>query len=341
MTRRAILHIGTEKTGTTTLQHALARAREPLVEHGFRFPLLGAGHAQVALVTYAKSAGAVADLPALGGQGREETREAFDARIERELAAEVAAHPEATFILSSEHASSRLNDAVSIARLKALLDRHFQHIEVMIYLRRWDRMAISAHSTFVRNGHTEPFTFAYFRDSSYLDYAGMLARWSQAFGKDRLFVGLYDRHELRDGSIVADFCTRFALPPLNDVGKANVALNPDTVGTLVLLNRILAKRDPGMAETIRASVVRAMAQCSGTVPVSRAQAESFVAHYAAQGEEIRARYFSDRTHLFNDRFDDYPTDETPISRNWRDVSGALVDAIETMAHTVAKPKTKP
>ena len=40
MGRRAILQIGTEKTGTTTLQHFLAANRGPLARRGFLYPVL-------------------------------------------------------------------------------------------------------------------------------------------------------------------------------------------------------------------------------------------------------------------------------------------------------------
>jgi tetratricopeptide (TPR) repeat protein len=332
LTRRAILHIGTEKTGTTTLQFSLSAAADTLAASGFHYPVLGAGHAHVALVTYAKSTADVADLPALGGQSADETHAAFSARIEDEVAAAVAAHPDATFILSSEHASSRLIEDACVRRLKALLDRHFTTIDVMIYLRRWDRMAISAYATFVRNGMRAPFSFERMYGSDYLDYAGMLRRWSEVFGIARMHVGIYDRAALRGGSIVADFTTRFGLPAIASIGEINASPGPDTVATLMLLNRILVDADPQIATSIREAVVEAASSHRGGSAVLRREAEAFVALHADQAETIRAQYFPARTALFDDRYDDY--DERPPDRahNWRDVSEALVVAVVQIAN---------
>lgn len=331
--RTAILHIGTEKTGTTTLQHTLARSAEALGrkqkpgQGGFHYPMLGAGNAHAALVARAKMRGNEADLPALAGRHPGESRPAFDARIDDELAREVAAHPDATFIFSSEHASSRLNHPPCLRQLKAVLDRHFDDIRISIYLRRWDRMALSAYSTFVRNGLSNLSPFQHFRGTSYLDYAGILARWSGVFGVDRMHVAIFERGELAGGSIVSDFAARFGLPALEERRDANIALDFDDLRTLALINRLIDDRALPNAAEIRACVIAGLRTANGPIPIDPEKARGFNRHYAAQAEAIRAQYFPHRTALFDDDYSGYATPDGPSAASWRRAAEKLAEAL--------------
>ncbi len=116
MTRRAILHIGTEKTGTTALQHAFRNDAERLAALGVRYPdFLVPTHGALAYVAADREA-SVCDMGPHIGLMPGESRTAFTARLHGWLAAEVAAHPDATFVLSAGHAASRCNRALSHRR---------------------------------------------------------------------------------------------------------------------------------------------------------------------------------------------------------------------------------
>lgn len=327
--RTAILHIGMEKTGTTTLQQALARSTDALTQRGFRYPLLGAGNAHAALVARAKTRGEEADLPALAGRRADESRAAFDARIDAELAREVAAHPDATFILSSEHASSRLNHPPCIRQLKAVLDRHFDDIRICVYLRRWDRMALSAYSTFVQNGLASLAPFQHFRGTSYLDYTGMLARWAAVFGPTRMQVAIFERSELAGGSIVPDFAARFGLPMLDERRDANASLDFDDLRALALINRLLEERNLPNASAIRAHIIAGLRKSSGPIPIAPDKARQFNGYYTDQAETIRALYFPERPSLFDDDYSGYQAPDGPPA-NWQTAAGKLAEALDSV-----------
>lgn len=328
MTRRAILHIGTEKTGTTALQMAFRREAERLAALGVRYPdFRMLNHAALAFAAADAEAG-VQDLGPHIGLLPGETRADFVARLHGWLDSETRAHPDGRFVFSTEHAQSRLNSVAAVERVRAILSEHFDGIEIAVYLRRWDRMALSYHATAVRNGTTARFTFNRYAKSPLLDYPGLLDRWAQVFGAEHVHVRVFDRVELTNGSILDDFTARFNLPPLSRVDDQNVAIDAAGQDLLRLLDRALEERTALDRAAVREAVVAAIRPDPHvTPPVTRAEAQQFVANFANDEIALRKRWFPERTALFDDRFDDYSEAVTLSRRNWRDLSAVLVDAL--------------
>lgn len=328
MTRRAILHIGAEKTGTTALQLAFREDAERMALAGVRYPDLG-GLSHAALVyAAADETEEVADLGPHIGLMPGETRTAFTARLHDRLAEEVRSYDGARFVLSTEHAQSRLVSAEAIARIRALLAQHFDEVEIAVYLRRWDRMATSFHSTRVRNGPTAPFSFARFAGSTLLDYRRLLDRWAEAFGEAHLHVGIFDRRELVNGSILDDFTTRFGLPTVAPVADQNVSLDAAGQALMRIIDHVLVDLAPEKRDVVRLAVTASLRPEPGSVlPVTKQQARDFVRRFARDDAAICKRWFPGRTSLFDDRFDEYAEMAEPIARTWRDASAALVDAL--------------
>jgi hypothetical protein len=328
VTRRAILHIGAEKTGTTALQLAFRRDADRLAGFGVRYPdFLVPAHGALVYAAADKEA-SVRDMAPHIGLMPGETRAAFTARLHQRLAREVAAHPHATFVLSTEHAQSRLDSVESVDQVRTFLADYFDEIDIAVYLRRWDRMALSYHATAARNGASAPFTFRRYVQTTLLDYPRLLDRWAQVFGDDRIHVGIFDRAEMVNGSILDDFTQRFGLPALNPVGDQNVSLDTGGLALLRLLDRALEGEHAENQALVREAVVAAIRpDPTAALPVSRAEAAQFVADFARDEAAILDRWFPGREALFDDRYDEYPQVPEPVGRNWRDLSNVLVDAV--------------
>ncbi len=328
MTRRAILHIGTEKTGTTALQMAFRRDAERLATLGVRYPdFRMLNHAALAFAAADNAAG-VQDLGPHIGLLPGETRADFVKRLHGWLESETSAYPEARFVFSTEHAQSRLTSAAAVERVKAILCEHFDEIEIAVYLRRWDRMALSYHATAVRNGATARFSFNRYAKSPLLDYPGLLDRWAQVFGAEHVHVRVFDRATLTNGSILDDFAACFELPSLGPVADQNVAIDAGGQDLLRLLDRAMEGHADGERVAVREAVVAAIRpDPHATPPVTRAEARQFVESFADAELALRKRWFPERAALFDDRFDDYPEVPTSSRRNWRDLSAVLVDAV--------------
>jgi hypothetical protein len=334
--RRAVLHIGTEKTGTTALQEALAASAPLLAEHGWRYPDLGPDPSHAALACYAADRDEdVEDIAAMAGVRPAEDRAAFSERLERRLTAEVAAHPEARFLFSTEHGHSRLVTPTAVERLRALLSRYFDEVDVLVYLRRWDRLDHSMYSTLLRDGETRRFAFGVLLRPEYFDYVGMLERWAAVFGAKRLSVAIHDRGSMMNGSILDDVSACLGLPSLPPRGRTNEALGGRGRWLLREVNLRLGDVDPARAATVRWQVIEAL---EGTEPgpsarPARADAVAFVRGFDGQAAWIRDRYFPGRERLFDDGFDEYPEQEEVAGPDAREIVDVMTTALLNLALT--------
>jgi hypothetical protein len=155
---RAILHIGTEKTGTTSLQATLVDNREALVGRGLLYSTAAGTKTHASLAAYAAGKKRIPDRLLRSGGGKE-APEQVKQTLPEELIAEVASAGERgvrTVIYSSEHMSSRIRSPEEATALRELLERCGLDPWVVIYIRRQDDYLESSYSTAVKTGETEP-----------------------------------------------------------------------------------------------------------------------------------------------------------------------------------------
>ncbi|GMG84875.1 hypothetical protein LNKW23_40910 [Paralimibaculum aggregatum] len=326
---KAILHIGTEKTGTSTLQIFFQLNRERLNANGFHYPAFAGNTNQIRLAAYGQEDREFDDLRIDLGIEDAAGLAAFRARMEREAAEEVAAHPDKTFIMSNEHLSSRLNGPPSVARLKRLLAPLFEEIEVVVYLRRQDQVAVSLYSTLLKFGGTRETIMPDPSDEPgrWL-YGHMLARWAEAFGREHVHPRIFDRSELAEGSIIEDFRIRWGLGSgYTPVKNANESMQPAAGEVLRRLNAhyppyIGLKGNP-MRGDLGAWVGNGFPG-SGPKP-SRAEAEAFYRHFEAANEEVRRAWFPERETLFTEDFSAYPETADRPSPGYEDALEVMVE----------------
>jgi len=307
---RAILHIGTEKTGTTALQHCLATNRALLEANGFRYSRAAGSVSHPALAMHA-APDSTQDLRAAADLETPDALARHERRLRRRLAREVAAFPEACFLFSSEHCHSRVVSSEAITRLHDLLSEFFETIEVVVYLRRQDRLATSFYSTYVRGGGRSERIIPPALPHCYFDYAALIDRWSARF-TDRMIVASYDRLA-RAGGIVEDFAGRLGLPPLAGAHEThNGTLSEAAQEVIRRLNAHLAKDHAPLAPELLELVIEtdsARGARPGRLP-PRAAARTFAAHFAVANARIAAQ-FCDGQPLFDADFNDYPIDPPP------------------------------
>lgn len=216
---KLILHIGTEKTGTTVIQNWLYQNESVLREHGF-------------LLTHAMGAPNNRRLGAYFQQqfddffldhniANEAARDAFFADFEANVDAELAAARDDesgachTCIVSSEHLSSRLTTASEVSALAAFLRARFAEIEVICYFRDQDSLRRSLYSTALISGYNaapEEFMADVGDGHYYFNYNSICSNWSDHFSPDRLTPVIYRREAFPGGDVRRDFAQRLALP---------------------------------------------------------------------------------------------------------------------------------
>jgi hypothetical protein len=181
---KVLLHIGSEKTGTTSIQHWAAANRAPLAARGILYPVAPGERAgarpepnHVGLALAVSERARRSGLVGMLGLPDAAAAAAFGRRMERRLAEEIGAAGCGTLLLSNEHLSSRLRDEAEVAALRALVERAAgKAVEwhVVLYHRRQDEMIQSIYAMRVLHGAAEPFRLAARADDPRLDPRAIL-----------------------------------------------------------------------------------------------------------------------------------------------------------------------
>lgn len=191
---KLFLHIGAEKTGTTSIQRALNKNRKALRAQGLMVAgKLGRENHKM-LVAYALPLGSK-DI-ALRSQGVADDKKAYAdycRQIETAVQQEVKSCDVEAYCISSED-FHRLQDKQDLEKLAALLTPLFDEIEIVFFVRRQDRLATSRFNTMVQFGYGRAFSFAQILKENrqlYYDYAALLERYQGAFPGARITVVPY------------------------------------------------------------------------------------------------------------------------------------------------------
>ncbi len=281
--RRLILHAGTPKTGTSSLQHHLGSHREALaaqgvwypppddqkvLKHQYLVPLLRAGD----MAAFARAiSGALADMP-------EE------------------AH---TIILTTEGIYNHWWDYPPES--KALL-RHLSHLfefELCIWFREPVSFATALYAQYVKNPAAEDvMTNVYGRDIGFaeamadgwfrrhLDYLGFLCEAQELFGPDRVRAFLYE------GDTVEAFLRHYRIDDLpQPEHRQNPSMRAPGVAIMRIVNRYgLTGEERNRAEALVYEIDRLIGERGEQLHPRKAE-KQIVRRCAARGWElIQARF---------------------------------------------------
>lgn len=347
---RCVLHIGTEKTGTSSIQHFLAKNRDAFAADGVVYSRSTGtkGGSQWGFVACAHPRAWATDIGPFLGFATEEGRDAYCERFVRDLQAEFdRARGATTLVVSSEHMHSRLIDVDLITRLKAFLDPWVDRFEVVLYLRRQDRVSAALYATQVKSGNPEPRFFPPMPGGViryYFDYDAIYDNWSTVFGADAIRVGLFAPANWQDGDLITDFCARAGLD-ISGKQRPEAWLNTglDRIGSQFLteVNRqlpTLIGHERNRERTDLANLISRL--CGGRhVPATRRQAEEFQALFAEANDRLRRKIFPDRPgSLFDDDFHEYPEAIEAIEPRYED---AVALAIRLWREARATPPRRP
>lgn len=230
MTRRVLLHIGGEKTGTTTLQKYLFRNAETLKSRGIHYLNDGSkpyvadvAHFPVAACLIAEEVDFIPD----------EKRASLHQVLK--VLKEDIRRLDGTIILSCEHFSSRLHSKEQLARLRDALAT--EDVQIICYVREQSELALTSWATAVRYGCNQKFSLENIvPENPYYNYTDVLNLWASVF--KNVSAREYRRERLANGDICADF---FQLTGLDDRGletqePENKSLDFNQIEVLRLVN---------------------------------------------------------------------------------------------------------
>jgi hypothetical protein len=332
-----ILHIGLEKTGSTSIQMFLDDHKDMLRWQGIACSGCLGWFNHKLLAAYAMDDGSRDVAVTSAGIESPQSHHAFRERTRGHVLGEIA-HSEASRHLITSEDLSRLATPGEVRRVHDLLSPMCDRLRVVVFLRRQDRLAVSRHYWLLVNGGVPPAVFPARGCDGYYDYAAMLDIWADVFGADAIRLVHYpEAPETTGFDAVAAFCQAadIALPAgwQQAARRDNRSLDIVSQTVLETVNRhsaVLCEKHPGrrLRETLRA--------LDGGVPgqfVTIAEARAFADRFAAGNARLATR-FGLAEPLFGDDFSMYPErppDPAELAH------AAMVRMVDVVAKLLARP----
>ncbi len=232
-----VLHIGSGKTGTSTIQRVLRRNPEPLRAAGFVYPRTPGQLRHTALGLFVRPDDELvthADWLKGGYDDPVDFRRRFRRRLDREVA-----RSGAPGVVFSDEGLFSAGDR-TIGRMRRFTRRFGGRVRLVVYLRRQDDHLISRYQQVVKMGEITPLTTWMQQDwvGTY-DYHLRLASW-RAAEPDAFVVRRFERERMVGGSLVSDFLDAAALSvdeaDLSDTDPRNESLGAEAIEVLRILN---------------------------------------------------------------------------------------------------------
>jgi hypothetical protein len=233
--RTLYLHIGSEKTGTSSLRQFLANNSEQLNRAGFTYftenKLYYSEHRNAHSPIVASF---FHEPPDFVFPSEHVPNQDMLSRFKKDLSNE-----ERNVILSSEHFSSRLTSRDHIEKLRDALDAF--DVYIIFYMREQYELYYASYSTAIINGRREKLTDDPVHiDNGYLNYYKLLEPWACVFGKESIVVRDYSK------MVNNDICDDFArLLGVHDTSRykkvlrTNKSLTPQRAEMIRELNALL------------------------------------------------------------------------------------------------------
>ncbi len=316
MTKTAFLHIGTEKTGTTTIQHFLHANRLLLAKQGFDIPNLHKDKSQFWLPLLAYDDSNVDNMVLSYNLTAPTEVKLFKEQTHLALSKLVAGSSCKSFIFSSEYLSSRLKTKAHLTRLKEVLEPLFGDIVVIVYLRQPLAAALSLFSTAIQAGNTNLlFSPAASANVSICNHKKMLSLWESIF-PGRVQPRLFQKSSFVDQDLLSDFCSSVGIQ-LDDSysipDNFNESLSWLAMKVMATINIHFPRfLEDGSRNKKRGDILRFIKDIGVGMPrymPSESEATDYTNFFASSTEWVRSRYFPDRESLW---------DSTPTTRSAED-----------------------
>lgn len=208
---KCILHIGTEKTGTTLIQDWLYANQSQLGSQGvYLSDNLGKTNNRLIPAYFHSNLDDWAKEQRISSI--DEKKRYFLGFLDR-LSSEIsmASKTHEYFVITSEHLHSRVTQPKDIKALSRYLKAHFSNVQIVCYFRNQFDVFVSLYSTALKissSDRLEEYMKSATPSNYYYNYLAIADRWSSEFGIENCNFGVYDRYRFKDRDLRKDFLTK-------------------------------------------------------------------------------------------------------------------------------------
>jgi hypothetical protein len=299
MMEQCWLHIGTEKTGTTSIQEFLATNRDKLLKRRYLYPKSPGATNHLGLACYGQDDNRFDSVRRVLALSTPEDVVRYRAKLLAELDRETGNSRATTIVFSNEHLSSRLISHEEVRRIKRLCDRYARQTRVVVYLRSQVEFLVSRYIEAIKGGGTHSFPFPLTSAVARLmDYESLLAPWRDTFGLQNLFVRRFETADFHGGDLLEDFEAQIGIPAgtLDRTERRNQALSMEAVEFLRRFNKHVPHMLGKRRNPARGKVISLLEQLKEGHPFKPSQhiADQVEIMFRDSNEKVAREYFGSR-----------------------------------------------
>lgn len=300
--KELILHIGSHKTATTSIQKFLLENNAELKSKGYSLFTLEPngsdslyGHAN----HWVEHSG---------------YNENFSAKFNLDWVNQIKKLEELdTLIFSAEHLSW-IFDFNEIRKIGSYLKKYFKSIKIVCYIRRQDEQLLSHHQQ--GSKHHDWCEQRYYGDSpsplpdtnclyEYLDYYTKLSMWGEVFGNDNVIIRPFEKEQLVNADIISDFISTCKLP----LTPKKTVVNESNDKGSTIIGHILNNAGISHLDEKRIFIMNNV-NVPGKLLCSRESAQKVFEQYKLSNLYLNNRFnISPKKFIFNEDFSKYPKED--------------------------------
>lgn len=300
---RIFIHIGSYKTGTTSIQSHLQRSRDKLEASGWLYPLSGSqnGHAHHQIPFALQKSG--------GGDSVDASRSLVSEIIE-----EAKSKKAENIVISSEVFFSLQNS--HIQSFSKLFEGQGHDVRIVCYLRRQDQFLHSFYMQCIKHSQMrvsdEPAEYKGFNEVvSIARYDQIISWWAEAFGKDAMMIETYDSKCQKNG-VVNEFMQKIecdAAPSNNNEARINTTIRTELIEYLRVANSIGISPDQHelLLKNLNSLSVQAGDHFTNHKYITVEDGKRICSLYGDINSTVLSQWFSDRETLFDVALDSSTT----------------------------------
>ncbi|WP_298773224.1 hypothetical protein [uncultured Shewanella sp.] len=289
--KQIFLHIGSHKTGSSSIQEALLAQQSVLHRQNFHYfdikgPSGKHGHPNDWVMTDDVHSGHAHVL-------------ALD-KLRR-----YCEDVDQTNIIFSNEMLSWIFRESRIAHIRqALLGFN---VKIIVYIRRQDKQMVSHHQQGSKGMNPAMSYYASLPTAlpsqgfhRYLNYFEKLSMWADVFGEENMIIRLFEPESFEKGDVVQDFCQQLGVEGIKGV-RVNTSNGFEKTKVGHLINQTLPKSE-------LACLLRSGLSNQGKLLPSRAEAKQLYQRYIYSNQKLNARFnlSSQFDDVFNPDFSCYP-----------------------------------